>query len=48
VPARISAERRDLRPMIIIQRKMHELELFESGFALDKVLIIHREGDFID
>jgi hypothetical protein len=34
--------------MVIIQRKTYKLDLFESGFMPDKVLIIHREHGFID
>jgi hypothetical protein len=34
--------------MIIIQRKTYEIDLLESGFTPDKVLILHRERGFID
>jgi hypothetical protein len=46
--AALSADGSSLKPMIIIQRKTYEIDLFESGFTPDKVLIVHGERGFID
>jgi hypothetical protein len=46
--AAISADGCALIPMVIIQRETYKLDLSESEFTPDKVLIAHRERGFID
>jgi hypothetical protein len=46
--AAISADGSSLKPMVIIQRTTYEVDVFESAFTPEKVVIVHRERGFID
>jgi hypothetical protein len=45
--AAISADGSSLTPMVIVQRKTYEVDLCESGFTPEAVMIVHCERGFI-
>jgi hypothetical protein len=46
--AAISADISYLTPMVIVQRKMYEIDLCDSGFTSEAMMIVNRECGFID